>query len=76
MLKEVNVSDKVTGAAQPKINQENMNSISLLKPEVDVVHNYNKLITPIFDTIQLKSKENQKLIGLKDLLLAKLSSVK
>jgi hypothetical protein len=31
MLKEVIVSDIVTGAAQPKINQENMNSISLIK---------------------------------------------
>jgi len=75
MLKEVNVNDIVTGAAQPKINQENMNSISLLKPYLDVVCNFDKLINPIFDKIQLKSKENQKLTEMKDLLLSKLATV-
>ena len=75
MLKEVNVSHLVTGAAQPKINQENMNSIDLLKPELEVVIDFEKIINPIFDTIQLKTKENQKLIELKELLLSKLASV-
>jgi type I restriction enzyme, S subunit len=75
MLKEVNVNDLVTGAAQPKINQENMNSIKLLKPELNVVSNFDKIINPIFDTIQLKSKENHKLIEMKDLLLSKLATI-
>ena len=75
MLKEVNVSDLVTGAAQPKINQENMNSISLVKPELDISFNFNKIIHPMFNTIQIKSKENLKLSELKELLLSKLATV-
>lgn len=72
MLKELNVSDLVTGAAQPKINQENMNSISLVKPGLAAASNFNKITNPTFETIQLKAKENQKLSELKNLLLSKL----
>jgi type I restriction enzyme S subunit len=74
MLKEVNVSDLVTGAAQPKINQENMNSISLVKPDLEVSFYFDKKINPIFDTVQIKSKENQKLTELKALLLSRLAA--
>lgn len=74
MLKEVNVSDLVTGAAQPKINQENMNSISLVRPEINIAPAFTKVINPVFETIQLKSKENQKLSELKNLLLSKLAT--
>lgn len=75
ILKQVNVSDIVTGAAQPKINQENMNSISLVKPDLEAANNFNKKINPIFDSIQIKSKENIKLTELKELLLSKLATV-
>jgi type I restriction enzyme S subunit len=75
MLKEVNVSDLVTGAAQPKINQENMNSITLVKPELNVARNFDKIINHVFDLIQLKSNENQKLTELKELLLSKLATI-
>ena len=74
-LKEVNVSHLVTGAAQPKINQENMNSIDLFRPKLEVVNNYDKTINPLFDAIQLKSIENQKLTELKELLLSKLATL-
>lgn len=73
MLKEVNVGDLVTGAAQPKINQENMNSISVVKPTLDIAFNFNNIIHPIFNTIQIKSKENQKLTELKAMLLSRLA---
>lgn len=75
MLKEVNVSDLVTGAAQPKINQENMNSISLIKPTQGVAILFNKVVNPIFEVIQIKAKENEKLSLLKDLLLSKLATI-
>jgi type I restriction enzyme S subunit len=76
ILKTVNVSDIVTGAAQPKINQENMNSINILKPKINSVCNFNEKVNPIFDRIQLKLKENQKLSEMKDLLLAKITKIK
>ncbi|MCF8369429.1 MAG: restriction endonuclease subunit S [Bacteroidales bacterium] len=75
LLKEVNVSDLVTGAAQPKINQENMNSISLIKPKLNVAHDFDKIINPIFEKIQRKTKEIKMLSELNDLLISKMTKV-
>jgi len=75
MLKEVNVSDLVTGAAQPKINQENMNSIVLLKPDILVCKAFDRIMNPMFEIIMNKTQENQKLTELKELLLSKLATV-
>lgn len=73
MLKDVNVSDLVTGAAQPKINQENMNSIKLIKPNISITTAFDEIINPMFEIIKNKIIENQKLSELKDLLLSKLA---
>ncbi len=75
MLKEVNVGDLVTGAAQPKINQENMNSIILIKPEVSIARAFDRVIDPMFEIIKKKTNENQKLSELKDLLLSKIATI-
>ncbi len=75
MLKEVNVSDLVTGAAQPKINQENMNGIILVKPVAIISTHFDRIVNPMFEKIKNKRKENQKLFELKDLLLSKLATV-
>lgn len=75
MLKEVNVSDLVTGAAQPKINQENMNSINLIKPNISISNTFDRLVNPMFDIIMHKTKENQKLTEMKELLLSKLANI-
>ena len=75
MLKEVNVSDLVTGAAQPKINQENMNSIILIKPYISISKTFDRVINPMFEIIKYKTQENQKLLELKELLLSKLATI-
>jgi type I restriction enzyme S subunit len=75
MLKEVNVSDLVTGAAQPKINQENMNSIMLIKPDLSISKAFDKVINHMFEIIKYKTQENQKLTELKALLLSKFATV-
>jgi len=75
MLKEVNVSDLVTGAAQPKINQENMNSIIMIKPKIEVVKRFDKIVNPIFENYTIKIEQNRKLSKLKDLLLSKLATI-
>jgi len=74
-LKEVNVSDIVTGAAQPKINQENMNSIKLVIPNLDIVMNFQKLIKPIFESYKIYSTQTKRLELLKNLLLSKMTKV-
>lgn len=71
-LKDVNATHLVTGAAQPKINQENMNSILLVVPSKEVMDEFNRNVSPIFDYYKIATEENSKLNELQSLLLAKM----
>ena len=71
-LRNVNATHLVTGAAQPKINQENMNSIQLVVPSKEKMTEYNQNVGSIFRTYKLKTEENEKLIELQSLLLARM----
>lgn len=71
-LKDVNASHLVTGAAQPKINQENMNSISLIIPPIGEMKKFNENVKTVFSYYKMKTEENSKLIELQSLLLAKM----
>lgn len=75
MLKNANVSDIVTGAAQPKINQDNMNNIKLVIPDLTVVELFKKNINPTFKHYINKIEQNKRLQILKDLLLSKLATI-
>ena len=71
-LKEVNATHLVTGAAQPKINQENMNSIQLVIPSKENMDEFNKNVNLIFSYYKIATEENLKLTELQSLLLAKM----
>lgn len=71
-LKDINVKHLVTGAAQPKINQENMNSIMLVVPIMEKMEEFNKNVECIFHLYKLKKQENEKLTELQSLLLARM----
>ena len=71
-LKNINVKHLVTGAAQPKINQENMNSIMLVVPTMTKMDEFNKKVNCIFKLYKYKTQENEKLTELQSLLLAKM----
>ena len=71
-LKDVNAVHLVTGAAQPKINQENMNSIQLVIPSKEDMEEFNKIIQHIFHLYKQKTEENWILTELQSLLLAKM----
>ena len=71
-LKEVNATHLVTGAAQPKINQENMNSIQLVIPSKENMDEFNKNVNSIFNYYKIATEENIKLTELQSLLLAKM----
>ena len=71
-LKDVNAAHLVTGAAQPKINQENMNSIQLVVPSKEDMEEFNKIIQAVFYLYKQKTEENDKLTELQSLLLAKM----
>ena len=71
-LKDINVKHLVTGAAQPKINQENMNSIMLVVPTMEKMEEFNKNVECIFHLYKFKKQENEKLTELQSLLLARM----
>lgn len=57
-LKESIVIHLVTGAAQPKINQENMSTIPIIVPPQIVMQQFNQKICLIFNYKKLKETEN------------------
>lgn len=63
-LKESIVIHLVTGAAQPKINQENMSTIPIIVPPQIVMQQFNQKICLIFNYKKLKETENIELIML------------
>ena len=71
-LKEVNATHLVTGAAQPKINQENMNSIQLVIPSKENMDEFNKNVNLIFSYYKIATEENLIITELQSLLLAKM----
>jgi len=74
-LKETNVSHLVTGAAQPKINQQNMNSIKLIVPNEECLSNFMKLIKELFSNYRNTEEINRQLILLKEVIISKLATI-
>lgn len=74
-LKNTNVSHLVTGAAQPKINQKNMNSIEILTPPEKTLIEIQKLIKPFFENIQIYKEQVSKMHEMLVLLLSKLATI-
>lgn len=75
LLSNTNITDIITGGVQAKINQANLNSIPILKPNSLVLEKYNRVLNPIFELFRNKLTENHKLTELKELLLSKLATV-
>lgn len=75
-LSKYSVNGLITGAAQPKINQENLNRILILKPSEFYCNSFNEIIIPYFDEIQLLIQKNHLLQETRDLLLPRLISGK
>ena len=75
-LTDTDVKPYVTGAAQPKINQANLNRIPVIVGD-DVTHKaFDEVALPCFDERQLLIKKNDILRTTRDLLLPKLISGK
>ena len=68
------ISGYITGTAQPKINQSNLNRIPILVPPQGVLERFDKMIEPIFDSIATLDLKNINLRQTRDLLLPKLIS--
>jgi type I restriction enzyme S subunit len=74
VLSEVDVMGYVTGAAQPKITQENLNRIPVLVPESGLLERFQRAAADLFAQMNLLERKNATLRTTRDLLLPKLIS--
>lgn len=73
-LSQFNISGHITGAAQPKITQTNLNRIPILiAPEPILVH-FDSTVKDLITGVELLTKKNANLRHTRDLLLPKLIS--
>ena len=73
-LSEVNISPYITGAAQPKITQENMNRIPFFCGPEKLHQEFNRLVAPMIRKSQILQRQIQNLRRTRDLLLPRLLS--
>lgn len=77
-LKEI--TDEIKGIAlggstMPILSKSDFEKIELIKPKNDILLEFERVMKPINDGCVLYSKENKKLIELKELLLSRLATV-
>jgi type I restriction enzyme S subunit len=73
-LSNVDISGYVTGAAQPKITQGNLNRIPVVVAKRVLLDSFNLHARAFFAEIKLLERKNQNLRQTRDLLLPKLIS--
>ena len=73
-MSNVVISGYVTGSAQPKINQQNLNRIPVILPPQSLLERFNQMIEANFENINALSLKNTNLHQTRDLLLPKLIS--
>lgn len=71
-LRNCNVKEIITGAVQPKINQENMNNIKIILADEEITKMFEKVINSIMEQYKNNVEEIKKLAQLRDTLLPKL----
>lgn len=74
VLSQVSISGYITGAAQPKITQANLNRIPVVLPPKDLMMKFNKVFEDTFDLIETLNRKNANLRRTRDLLLPRLVS--
>jgi type I restriction enzyme S subunit len=73
-LAQTNITNLITGAVQPKINQSNMNKIECVLPKEEVLYKFYEVINPIFEKVKTNTKQIEYLTQTRDTLLPKLMS--
>jgi len=73
-LSQINISGYITGAAQPKITQTNLNRIPVVSAPKKLLEVFNQIITPVFTAMDVLQRKNANLRRTRDLLLPKLIS--
>lgn len=66
------IFDSQTGSAQPHIYPQHIEGMTVSDIDMNLVNDFNDNVTPLFINMGENTKENQKLIQLRDTLLPKL----
>jgi type I restriction enzyme S subunit len=74
MLKDFDISGYITGAAQPKITQANLNRIPILVSDQETLKKFDAIVADVQQEIILLQKKKENLRFTRDLLLPKLIS--
>lgn len=74
LLERVQISNYITGAVQPKLNQGNLCLIPCVIPSVEVSVAFNSTIQPFFENMRRLAVETRTLIQIRDSLLPRLIS--
>jgi type I restriction enzyme S subunit len=72
LLQQTNVQHIVTGAVQPKINQNNMNNVAAIIPEQKILAEFDQVIKPIYESFRNNTGEIRLLTQIRDNLLPRL----
>jgi type I restriction enzyme S subunit len=74
LIERIQISNYITGAVQPKLNQGNLKSIPCIIPPATVSAAFGSIIEPIFRNIRRLTDENKVLAELRDSLMPRLIS--
>ena len=74
LIERIQISNYITGAVQPKLNQGNLKSIPCVIPSVEVSTSFGSIIEPFFSNIRCLADEIKTLSELRDSLLPRLIS--
>ncbi len=66
------IAGHITGVAQPKITQKNMNRIPLPRPTEALISEFDDFARPVFAQVFALKRANESLVAARDLLLPKL----
>lgn len=69
------ISSMIGSSGRQRVHEKYLEEYQLAKIDAQKMESFHKLSKPIFESVKLKSLENQKLMKLKDLLLSKLATV-
>jgi len=68
------ISGFITGAAQPKLSQRNLNIIPVIVPTKKLLSRFSEIVDPMMEQIKLLSEKDANLRQTRDLLLPRLIS--
>lgn len=68
------IESRASGSTFKEASGTLINSLSIIRPPLKVIHNFNEIMTPIFFQQEKNEGENEKLSKLRDTLLPKLMS--